>query len=106
MDVGMPSTSIPERAPEHDSSLRVWFVRGVRRLEDAAVPSAAVLTSIALFGLFVALAGHDPVSVFAEMYRGAFGTWFSFQNTLLRAAPLMLTGLCTALPARLGLIVI
>ena len=40
------------------------------------------------------------------MYRGAFGTWFSFQNTLQRAAPLMLTALCTALPARLGLIVI
>jgi simple sugar transport system permease protein len=40
------------------------------------------------------------------MYRGAFGTWFSFQNSLLRAAPLMLTGLCTALPARLGLMVI
>jgi general nucleoside transport system permease protein len=40
------------------------------------------------------------------MYRGAFGTWFSFQNSLQRAAPLMLTGLCTALPARLGLTVI
>jgi simple sugar transport system permease protein len=40
------------------------------------------------------------------MYRGAFGTWFSFQNSLQRAAPLMLTGLCTALPARLGLVVI
>jgi simple sugar transport system permease protein len=40
------------------------------------------------------------------MYRGAFGTWFSVQNTLLRASPLMLTALCTALPARLGLVVI
>jgi simple sugar transport system permease protein len=40
------------------------------------------------------------------MYRGAFGSWFSFQNTLVRAAPLMLTALCTALPARLGLVII
>ncbi len=40
------------------------------------------------------------------MYRGAFGSWFSVQNTLLRAAPLMLTALCTALPAQLGLVVI
>jgi simple sugar transport system permease protein len=38
------------------------------------------------------------------MYRGSFGTWFSFQNTLLRAAPLMLTALATALPLRLGLV--
>lgn len=50
--------------------------------------------------------GADPVGVFQTLYRGGFGTWFSFQNTLQRAAPLMLTALCTALPARLGLIVI
>jgi simple sugar transport system permease protein len=106
MDVGMPSTSIADGAHEHESSFRAWLVRGVRKLEDAVVPIAALLASIALFGVFVALAGHNPIDVYAEMYRGAFGTWFSFQNTLLRAAPLMLTGLCTALPARLGLIVI
>jgi simple sugar transport system permease protein len=40
------------------------------------------------------------------MYRGAFGTWFSWQNTLTRAAPLILTALCTALPAQLGMVVI
>ncbi len=40
------------------------------------------------------------------MYQGAFGTWFSWQNTLSRAAPLMLTALCTALPAQLGLVII
>jgi simple sugar transport system permease protein len=40
------------------------------------------------------------------MFRGSFGTWFSFQNTLLRAAPLMLTALATALPLRLGLVVL
>src|ERR1041384_4406625 len=40
------------------------------------------------------------------MFRGSFGTWFSFQNTLLRAAPLMLTALATALPGRLGLVVL
>jgi ABC-type uncharacterized transport system permease subunit len=71
-----------------------------------AIPLLAILLSLLLFGVFVALAGADPAEVYYQMYRGAFGTWFSFQNTLLRAAPLMLTALCTALPARLGLIVI
>jgi simple sugar transport system permease protein len=75
-------------------------------LVGGSLPLAALLVSLALFGGFVALAGHSPVEVYSEMVRGAFGSWFSFQNTLLRAAPLMLTGLCTALPARLGLIVI
>lgn len=75
-------------------------------LDGLVVPTASVLTSVVLFGGFVGLAGANPVEVYSEMFRGAFGTWFSFQNSLQRAAPLMLTGLCTALPARLGLVVI
>src|SRR5690606_12724092 len=62
--------------------------------------------SLALFALFILATGNSPLAVFEQMIRGAFGTRFSIQNTLLRAAPLMLTALCTALPARLGLIVI
>jgi ABC-type uncharacterized transport system permease subunit len=76
------------------------------RLEAFGIPFLALLVSLALFGAFMAVAGHHPLDVYAEMYRGAFGTWFSFQNTLQRAAPLLLTALCTALPARCGLIVI
>jgi simple sugar transport system permease protein len=76
------------------------------RVEPFLIPLGALLVSLLCFGGFVALAGHDPLDVYLEMYRGAFGTWFSFQNTLQRAAPLLLTALCTALPARTGLIVI
>lgn len=75
-------------------------------LEGLLPTLGAIVLSLLLFGVFVALAGHSPLAVYAAMYRGAFGTWFSVQNSLLRAAPLMLTALCTALPARLGLIVI
>src|SRR5687768_4902543 len=75
-------------------------------LDGLVVPTSAVLVSAALFAAFVGLAGASPVEVYEQMYRGAFGTWFSLQNSLQRAAPLMLTGLCTALPARLGLVVI
>jgi ABC-type uncharacterized transport system permease subunit len=93
-----------------EQPLRSW----TRRLGPALaswcegqLPTAiAIVVSVVLFGAFVALAGHNPIDVYSEMYRGAFGTWFSFQNSLLRAAPLMLTGLCTALPARLGLMII
>jgi general nucleoside transport system permease protein len=74
--------------------------------EAVLIRVGALLASMALFGAFVALAGADPFDVFYQMYRGSFGTSFSVQNTLLRAAPLMLTALCTAIPARLGLMVI
>lgn len=70
------------------------------------IPLVALALSLVLFGGFVGLAGADVQAVYQSIYRGAFGTWFSWQNTLTSAAPLMLTALCTALPARLGLIVI
>ena len=76
-------------------------------LERIAVPALALLASAVLFGLLLAIYAHvDPLEAFALMYQGAFGTWFSWQNTLTRAAPLILTALCTALPARLGLVII
>lgn len=93
-------------AEEIESLPRALLLWGVDLIEALLIPVSALVTSMLLFGVFVALAGHSPLDVYAEMYRGAFGTWFSVQNTLLRAAPLMLTGLCTALPARLGLVVI
>lgn len=75
-------------------------------IEACAIPVLAFAVALILFGFFVALAGHNPFEVYATIYRGAFGSWFSWQNTLLRAAPIMLTALCTALPARAGLVVI
>ncbi|MFI5000559.1 MAG: ABC transporter permease [Reyranellales bacterium] len=67
----------------------------------------ALLASAALFGLLLTLYEHvDPFEAFGLMYEGSFGSWFSLQNTLTRAAPLILTALCTALPARLGLVII
>lgn len=74
--------------------------------EDVLIPIVALLVSLTLFGLFLIAVGSDPLGVFYSMYRGGFGTGFSWRNTLERAAPLMLTALCTALPARMGLIMI
>jgi simple sugar transport system permease protein len=59
-----------------------------------------------LFGLFVAALNQNPLEVYALIYRGAFASAFSWQNTLVRAAPLILTALCVALPAQVGLMVI
>ena len=70
------------------------------------IPIGAVMAGCVLFGFFCITQGKNPFAVFAAIYKAAFASWYAFQNTLLRAAPLMLTALCTALPARLGLIVI
>ena len=75
-------------------------------LETLALPVLALAAGLAMFGLFVGLNGHDPVQAWRLLFVGAFGDAFSLQNTLQRAAPLMLTALCVALPARAGLTVI
>ncbi|MBP6404198.1 MAG: ABC transporter permease [Proteobacteria bacterium] len=75
-------------------------------LTDIALPVAAIALSLVLFGGFVWFAGVSPVDVWVLLFKGAFGDWFSWQNTLQRAAPLMLTALCVAIPARAGLVII
>jgi ABC-type uncharacterized transport system permease subunit len=74
--------------------------------EAIALPVLALAGGLLLFGVFVWFGGHDPLQVWALLFRGAFGDAFSLQNTLQRAAPLMLTALCVALPARAGLTII
>lgn len=75
-------------------------------IEYVLIPGAALIAALAVFGGFVALFGKNPLDLYWYMYYGAFGTWFSWQNTLTRAAPLILTALCTALPAQLGMVII
>jgi simple sugar transport system permease protein len=75
-------------------------------VEAIALPVLALAGGLGLFGVFVWFGGHDPLQVWALLFRGAFGDAFSLQNTLQRAAPLMLTALCVALPARAGLTII
>lgn len=75
-------------------------------LNDIGLPVAAIAAALLLFGVFVWFAGVNPLDVWFLLFKGAFGDWFSWQNTLQRAAPLMLTALCVAIPARAGLVII
>jgi ABC-type uncharacterized transport system permease subunit len=75
-------------------------------VEAILIPALALVAALILFGVFCAFRGVDPRDLYALMYQGGFGSWFSWQNTLIRASPLLLTALCTALPAQLGMVVI
>src|ERR1700748_1198696 len=75
-------------------------------LREIGLPVFAIVAALLLFGVFVWFAGVSPIEVWATLFKGAFGDWFSWQNTLQRAAPLMLTALCVAIPARAGLVII
>jgi ABC-type uncharacterized transport system permease subunit len=86
--------------------VKAWAATLLSPLATSAVQLGALASALLLFGIFLACVGAEPLPVFADMLLGAFGSSFSLQNSLARAAPLMLTALCTALPARLGLVII
>jgi general nucleoside transport system permease protein len=68
--------------------------------------TAAAGAAALLFALFLAAQGFPAVEALGLVVEGAYGSSFAWQNTLSRAAPLMLTALCVALPARAGLVII
>ena len=84
-----------------DSALRLR-----RGAEFVFIPLFALSVSAILFSLFLAALDKSPLEFFSLVWRGGFGTFFSWQNTLLRAAPLILTAFCVAIPARIGLVII
>ena len=71
--------------------------------EAIAVPLLALLAAAAAFSLFLLALGKSPVELVGLVWRGAFGSWFAWQNTLQRAAPLMLTALAGERPRLNGL---
>lgn len=74
--------------------------------DSVILPMLALAGAVLLFGGFVWLGGVSPTETWVLLFKGAFGDSFSWQNTLQRAAPLMLTALCVAIPQRAGLMVI
>ena len=68
--------------------------------EYIVIPLFALLIAAALFALFLLAIGKSPVDFVAYVWRGGFGTAFSLQNSLQRSAPLILTALAVAVPAR------
>jgi len=75
-------------------------------VEALVMPAGALLAALLVFGVFMRIVGHDPLEVYRLIYQGGFGSGFAWQNTLSRAAPLILAALCVALPAQAGLMII
>ncbi|HEY3920263.1 MAG TPA: ABC transporter permease [Stellaceae bacterium] len=91
------------------SAPAVRYDLGVRlraNSEYVAIPVFALLMAAILFALFLLAIGKSPAEFIDYVWRGGFGTAFSFQNTLQRSSPLILTALAVAIPARIGLIMI
>ncbi|TFG82840.1 MAG: ABC transporter permease [Spirochaetales bacterium] len=73
----------------------------VSKTAIVAVPIISFIVSLVLTGILLVAFGADPFSTFAAMFKGAFGSGRALTETLVKAIPLMLTGLGVALAFKL-----
>src|SRR5882724_2072569 len=102
----MADVAEPLRASMASSQWSDLSIRIRRGAEFIAIPLFALLASALLFSVFLLALGKSPADFYSLVYRGGFGTAFSLQNTFQRSAPLILTALAVAVPARIGLVMI
>lgn len=101
----MPDQAITMKVSK-PSFWMAWLPALARRAEAVVLPVGALVVGLAVFSLFLLAIDKSPTEFYQLVYKAGFGTAFSWQNTLSRAAPLLFAALCVALPARLGLVVI
>jgi simple sugar transport system permease protein len=67
------------------------------------MPLASVFTALAICGIFIWLNGMNPLTVYAKMAKGAFGSSFGISETLVKSIPLLLCGLGVAAAYRISI---
>jgi simple sugar transport system permease protein len=63
-----------------------------------------VFLAFALFGVFLALIGRDPVDAYASFINGTLRSKVGLSEICVKMIPFVLTGLAATIPARVGLI--
>jgi general nucleoside transport system permease protein len=108
MESGAPTASevAPAAATPAASTQSELGLRLRSSSEYVAIPALALAIAAFLFSIFLLAIGKSPIDFVDNVWRGGFGSAFSIQNTLQRSAPLILTALAVAIPARIGLIMI
>ncbi|MFL5648003.1 MAG: ABC transporter permease, partial [Chloroflexota bacterium] len=73
------------------------------RLFTAVVTLGALVFAFVLSGLIIWLVGGDPIKSFGHIVVAAFGSIGVISDTLVKATPLILTGLACSLAFRMRL---
>ena len=81
-------------------------LRAERRLDTPrwlpfASTSAAIAVALVSSGVLISIIGGDPLATFGHIGRSAFGDLYVLSDTLVKATPLIFTGLACALAFRM-----
>jgi simple sugar transport system permease protein len=80
--------------------LEIVKARDVHPIKQVLMVIAGILVALVVSGWFIWLDGHAPVEAFLVMIKGGFVGQRQITETLLRSAPLILTGLATVITFR------
>ena len=72
--------------------------------QDLIMPVLAVVLSLALGAVIIVAAGRDPLTAYGYLLQGAFGSLQSWSETLVKATPLIFTGLAAVFAYRCGML--
>ena len=67
------------------------------------VPLFSLFLGLVFAGIFFALTGKNPLTVYALLFQGAFGSAYGLSETVVKAIPLILTSLAVSLAFRMQL---
>jgi len=84
-----------------DTMGKISAWRGI--LERIAMPIISVVLAIFLGALIMLVAGFEPLPAFLALLKGSFGSPRAIGETMLRATPLLFTGLAVAYGFKAGL---
>ena len=83
--------------------MRIVFEKreSVSRRATVLVPVVSFVVSLIFGAILLAVSGANPFVTYAAMVKGAFGSWYGITETLVKAIPLMLTGLAVSVAFRM-----
>lgn len=68
-----------------------------------AIPLLSIILALLFGGLFLSASGHPPVDTYLNMLERSLGSNYALTETIVKAIPLMLTGLAISLAFRMKL---
>jgi simple sugar transport system permease protein len=87
-----------------DRALALARPRALAAWRGSQAALTVALAALAIFALVLLIDGKDPLRAYRDTIVYVFGNAYGFSELFVRMAPLLLTSLAVAAPARLGLI--
>jgi len=75
----------------------------VSKVSFLLIPLISIALALLFGAIFLWATGYSPMKIYMLMFTGSFGSFYNFSETMVKAIPLMLTGLAVSLAFKMSL---